>query len=240
MNQKGFANIILVIIIVILAVAAGYFVLVKKSVTPKNSPQTSQLSENANWKTYQNSKFGFVFKYPDEFVTVNADNFEQLLTDKNTTEELRAALQEIKDLSGGFKGIGAEVILGSIKDRRIGYVFSVPSQDKSNGSFEEYAAKLKAGLQKNKDKYGIPFDEKNIEVGKNRLTGIEFYSLYRNVIIGGKARTGVLAATIFKYDKDYFEISPALQGVSNDIDFQKYIEIYHKIISTISFDRISQ
>ena len=62
MNQKGFANIILVIaIVVILVGAVGYFAFVKKD-------------ETANWKTYTNQQYDFQFKYPTSW-TVNDQSY---------------------------------------------------------------------------------------------------------------------------------------------------------------------
>lgn len=76
MNQKGFANIILVLVIVALVGVVGYFVLVKKSepVAQRTTPISTQTKtpastptpkdETANWKTYTSDKDHFSFKYP--------------------------------------------------------------------------------------------------------------------------------------------------------------------------------
>ena len=81
-NQKGFANIVLIVLVVILAGAVGYFALVKKSPTPTsetqptnnlppqqtpsvNTTQTPPLSPQTNnpgWKKY--SDISFEFEYP--------------------------------------------------------------------------------------------------------------------------------------------------------------------------------
>lgn len=81
MNQKGFANIVLVIIIVAAIAIGGYFVLTRRQnpITQQTTPPpaatqnpTSQqpspapVNETSNWKTYQNSKYGFELKYPPE------------------------------------------------------------------------------------------------------------------------------------------------------------------------------
>ena len=66
-NQKGFVNIILVVVIVVLVGAVGYFAFVKKSEpvaqqttplpantqtpTPQQPSPTPLVSETANWKT---------------------------------------------------------------------------------------------------------------------------------------------------------------------------------------------
>ncbi|PJB83519.1 MAG: hypothetical protein CO088_01275 [Candidatus Yonathbacteria bacterium CG_4_9_14_0_8_um_filter_46_47] len=93
MNQKGFANIILVVVIVILVGAIGYFVFIKKSEpiaqqststptqtktplpptsTPTKTPAYSTPApkdETANWKSYRNDQYGFELKYPEDWRT---------------------------------------------------------------------------------------------------------------------------------------------------------------------------
>ena len=81
MNQKGFTNLILVLVIVVIAGAVGYFALMRKSTLPVQqtpTPTTSQVPatqqptsinptpSNAitNLKTYRNEKYGFEFQYP--------------------------------------------------------------------------------------------------------------------------------------------------------------------------------
>jgi hypothetical protein len=105
MNQKGFANIILVVVIIILAGAVGYFALIKKSEpmaqqspTPTStqtktpvSPTPAPKDKTANWKTYTNAQYGFEFKYPanyvvtktpgenNKFVTFSVDHFQVIV-----------------------------------------------------------------------------------------------------------------------------------------------------------------
>lgn len=86
MNQKGFANIALIVLVVVLASTAGYFVL-RKPAAPPPEPLSSQAilpanqtppatnnvitpkinlpsDSTVNWKTYHNTQYGFSFKYP--------------------------------------------------------------------------------------------------------------------------------------------------------------------------------
>jgi len=93
MNQKGFANIVLILIIVVLAGAAGYLYWTSKTAKPVEqgrtintqlpqqtpSPQTNNTvtppsqkpsDETANWETYTNSQYGFSFRYPSQVTVV--------------------------------------------------------------------------------------------------------------------------------------------------------------------------
>ena len=77
MNQRGFVNIILVIVAVALIIGVGYFILVRKS-TPitQQTPTSSSVSPtptptpvpinnvSANWKTYSNDEYKYEIKYP--------------------------------------------------------------------------------------------------------------------------------------------------------------------------------
>ena len=83
-NQKGFANIILVIVIVVLVGAVGYFAFVKKSEpivqqptpthtqkvqTPAPTPTTSKTT---GLKTYTNTKYSYQISYDSKVYTINA------------------------------------------------------------------------------------------------------------------------------------------------------------------------
>ncbi len=85
MNQKGFTNIILIVVIVILLGVVGYFVFIKKSepiiqqptptstqttTTPKTPASPIPINRTANLKTYTNIKYGFKFKYPNNLKAI--------------------------------------------------------------------------------------------------------------------------------------------------------------------------
>lgn len=71
-QQKGFANIVLIVLVVIIAGVAGYFALVKKSPevaqqTNTPTPTPTPKEETAGWKTYTNTKFEFMVMYPKDW-----------------------------------------------------------------------------------------------------------------------------------------------------------------------------
>ncbi|MEK7547191.1 MAG: hypothetical protein AAB536_03385 [Patescibacteria group bacterium] len=89
MNQKGFANIALVVLVVVLVGVAGYFVLVKKQepvaqqTTPPpvtmqpptlQQPSPTPVNETASWKTYVNNKYGFEVKLDPSWQMVYLKN----------------------------------------------------------------------------------------------------------------------------------------------------------------------
>ena len=75
-NQKGLANIILIVVIVVILVGAvGYFSFVKKSEpvaqqspmpipTQTQKPLSPTPNKNVNWKTYTDSNLNYSFQYP--------------------------------------------------------------------------------------------------------------------------------------------------------------------------------
>ena len=116
-NQKGFANIILVVVIVAIVAIGGYFALRKLAtptpqvtlptnqtsqtptpVTNNNiSPQTSPSNDfAANWKTYRNDIYGFELKYPSvwtlrdgnkDYKSTGLNNFYQICNKVITTHD---------------------------------------------------------------------------------------------------------------------------------------------------------
>ena len=86
-NQKGFVNIILIVLVVILAGTAGYFALSKKTpnespvlnnenITPSNNLTTTS---ETTWKVYSGN--GFSVKYPENIFTMF--ELEKYSTPKN-------------------------------------------------------------------------------------------------------------------------------------------------------------
>lgn len=68
MSQKGLAPILIVILIA--ALIGGYLLYQNQNKpTPQSSPNpvTSNSAETANWKTYTNDRYGFSFKYPQDY-----------------------------------------------------------------------------------------------------------------------------------------------------------------------------
>lgn len=77
--KKGSTSLIIILIVVVVVIVAGYFILSKKSVAPgddqnqssstvpevnSNQPATNKELPVADFKTYNNVKYGFEFQYP--------------------------------------------------------------------------------------------------------------------------------------------------------------------------------
>ena len=77
MNQKGFANFIVIGLVIVVFSVAGYFILVRKppnlrnetqqAVTTSNSTSDTEQGSTASWQAYQNEKYRFELKYPSDF-----------------------------------------------------------------------------------------------------------------------------------------------------------------------------
>lgn len=151
-KQKGVAPILIVLLIAVLGIG-GYFVYQNYSTkttptpTPYSTPQPSSSStdETANWKTYENSKYGFSIKYPPELtyeekrntvVFANLENkskepsyikidiydtkiFKTTLeeTMKQLTKTFGASWRDIK--IGQLDGKNAEINIGQVTGKRI-------------------------------------------------------------------------------------------------------------------------
>ena len=79
MNQKGFANIAIIVLVIVLAGVAGYFTLNKQAkITAEPQPTTSQVptvstDQITNFKTYRNDKYGFEVSYPSDYKTYSVN-----------------------------------------------------------------------------------------------------------------------------------------------------------------------
>ncbi|MEX2014208.1 MAG: hypothetical protein WD896_02530 [Parcubacteria group bacterium] len=94
MNQKRFANIILVLAVAILVGIGGYFTFIKK-VEPVNKQkastptQATTLTEtttqniNSEWKVFQDSRYAFQFNYPAGWSVGNQQGTSRVLMFKD-------------------------------------------------------------------------------------------------------------------------------------------------------------
>ena len=115
MNQKGFANIILIVLVIVLAGVLGYVTLVKKSAPstssdqPQNTSPTQQtpppqvnntvipppqkpIDETANWQVYMNSQHDFSFRFPNQVTVLETQGAIRIQdTKSNLSSQVRVA-----------------------------------------------------------------------------------------------------------------------------------------------------
>jgi hypothetical protein len=126
MNQKGFANIILVVVIVVLVGAVGYFALIRKpspiaQQSPTPTPTSTQTKtpaptptpkdETANWKTYTNSRVDYSFKYPTANLTLALDETIKY----PSTREGDSKTQDLVQFAVGETSFGIRTYVGAGK-----------------------------------------------------------------------------------------------------------------------------
>ncbi|MBI2669894.1 MAG: hypothetical protein HYX20_02015 [Candidatus Yanofskybacteria bacterium] len=102
-NQKGFANIILVVVIVILVGAVGYFVFVKNPVAiqtkiPTPTP-TKTADSTASWMTYTNPRAGYQFEYPSTNLTLELNETIKYPDSQTKNQDLVQFAANTKDAS---------------------------------------------------------------------------------------------------------------------------------------------
>jgi hypothetical protein len=99
MNEKGFANIVLIIAVIVLISVAGYFGFVRKS-KPVAEEFRAPSGEMANWKTYRNKVYGLEIKHPVDWTVIKENNDMSL---QNTLERFggdRAEVVTLDEKSG--------------------------------------------------------------------------------------------------------------------------------------------
>ena len=160
MNQKGFINILIIIIgVVVLAGVVGYFVVSQRTPSPVPipspipSPNLTQVpspaptptpnptptltpalsGETANWKTYRNEKVGFEFKHPPSMQISGSENLVMVVD-----QQAKQGLSILVDINGNptetsVQSLAAEEFAGEKYSAytRIGGVEAVSGQEGS-------------------------------------------------------------------------------------------------------------
>ncbi len=102
-NQKVITNIVLAVAVIAIIGIAGYSAWSKKSNTNITEPLSTK-ADTSNWKTYTNTKYGFEFKYPQDWV---------LETNYQSDENLIAVIsspETIKVRRDCYEGCGPDIL----------------------------------------------------------------------------------------------------------------------------------
>jgi len=135
MNNKGFANIVLIVLVVVLAGVAGYFALTREQkptaqqTTPSplttptpisQQPSPTPTNEMASWKTYRNTFSRIELKYPQSWKLTETEEFKDkvsmgmsLFSLESATGDCRIILSE----AGGGGNLGADLTYEDKKER---------------------------------------------------------------------------------------------------------------------------
>ena len=93
-NQKGFANIIVIVVVIAIVAVGGYFVFVKKSepvaqqptpspVSPMPTPTTVQCTDYSIVKVNDEQSFIYTYKNDSELRAISEKKFEGILREYN-------------------------------------------------------------------------------------------------------------------------------------------------------------
>ncbi len=167
-NQKGFANIALIVLVVVLAGVVSYFVFVKKSphVVEQTTTSTSAPSasnETTSWISYTYSSVesgilpNITFKHPSLF-----GNNPTLISSRNTNRP-----GNISDDWGGFIEFNPTGVFG---DRGLRIEFF--KRANADGSFENYVTESAAAGDWTSPKY---FQTDNYRVARLRFASDSHY-----------------------------------------------------------------
>src|SRR2546423_1560041 len=99
LNQKGFSPVFVILAVVVIIAGGAYYLGTHQNTAPATVSQRSDkpaptktvspLDQTANWKTYTNSKYGFLIRYPGDWSASQATEDSSSIGFDNTDSKLR-------------------------------------------------------------------------------------------------------------------------------------------------------
>lgn len=228
-NQKGFANIVLIAVIVAIIAIGGYFVWSKKSQQPSNEP----VSTTANWKTYTNTKLGYEIKLPSAWKVGDANASRVSL---NSSENWGTFIKQEEWIKSGYTidrpADPQENLIIAYSSDIIKYASNAGLKLTSPSSLEEFVKLIKTGdINPKKISFAGQtayrvnttgmFDEETIFLQRNN----QIYSINIGSKIGMDAQLSDMILSTFKFTESNSKVNtkathPVLQQVEKTvIDF---------------------
>ncbi len=213
MNQKGFANIILVVVIVAIIAVGGYFVFVKKS-TPTQTTTPAETTQNTNQspaptKVVENTKPTPIQQATSKLQIVPIETLNQKVkitwdTQPPQNFNPKTALEQIKNFVYAFPGYQYQTLSVEMTDTKTSFTRNSQEREQAkqkgdfifdiiiHGSLNKVDEKDLQMMRGASDTYffNLSFSEKK---GTYTLTGKEFtlYALSSEIVSKAKKIAGV-------------------------------------------------
>lgn len=201
---------VLAIVAFFVIMTAVYFLGIKKAESPTSStsPAPTVVDETANWKTYESSKYGYLFKYPSDWrIAQNTEDNLVIVNFPVSEERGSDGVDEVKDKGKAAIRLG---ISGQPPD------LGAKTRDLS---LDQYVNKM---IKKNEAYSG----KKDITKEETTVGGKPA------ILVNGYGFAGPFfpGATVFieKSTSEVVFITPSL-------DYPSYKKVFNQILSTFKF-----
>lgn len=193
-------------------------------------PSQIQNRSDANLK-YTSPEYNYTFEYPNTFVMVNLNNIAELLKNPEIKGETKKTIEEINTMDFGRLQQG-DIVLIEKTDIDNYNIVSFGLSEERDTTLENELKTIRENVAKKT--YQTDFEEKKVLVGTNKIDWVEF-TFRQKMSRDEKEPLAKVHNTYFQYNGKVFIFYTMLPG-DGSVDIGKYLGIYNKILSSLTFN----